>query len=609
MKTKYIRSRILEFFPKECILDIYKICMSKKIRDNNSKVDAIIACLNKYKIDYIELGPGTNRFAILIDGYVFKIALDKWGIQDNINELTVSEELQPFVSKTYECNDLILVAEYVTVISREEFAKKRHEIEKILAIISEGYLLGDVGIVPKNFCNWGYRDTGELVILDYAYIYRIIGDEMLCSVIVDQKTEERCGGMLEYDENFHDLRCPRCRTNYTFVDVRRRITAAHERHENELAKEMAYKVTEPLTLITVKEEDDSSLNINNSNTKEETTMPKEKLYVDYDEYDYDDDFGTAEKTDEECFFDALALMRGDKTEDDIIGDVVKDIKESNDDFDSFTDEIDNIKSFKEESITIQDQDGFFHKSTTEIETEDDDNFCITFSMANLTDEDLDDDTDESETEETPTEEVVVNIVSTPDEEVVINTVITPNQEVVEEITITTEPQGDTSEAGRQSPELRNNKEPRVVEIVEARVIESDNTESPQQLSLEIPDESDNTNDINDEDDVVDMKSFLISSSHTEETDANEEAINTVMADAFRELGLNIPENATIENVKINETTTTTMEVEYSQDNDIDALRSELAADLVDDDYAYSEYEDEMDITERIQKMKSSNREF
>ena len=271
MEVKQIRSRILEIFSKECLIELNKICQNKRIADNNAKVEAVIMCLNKYEIDYVELGPGTNRFAILIDGYVFKIALDKWGVQDNLNELTISEELQPFVSKTYECNELILVAEYVTVISREEFAKKREQMEEILSIISEGYLLGDVGIVPKNFCNWGYRDTGELVILDYAYIYRIIGDEMLCSVI-NEKTGERCGAMLEYDNNFHNMFCPRCRAKYTTIDVRRRIPTEHEKHENDMAKQTAYAVTQPLTIFTIEDAE------NNSEQTEENNMGKSKLY-------------------------------------------------------------------------------------------------------------------------------------------------------------------------------------------------------------------------------------------------------------------------------------------------------------------------------------------
>lgn len=234
--TKRIRSRILEYLPQKALQEMYDVCVAPE-SDNNIKVDLMIAILTKHNIDFVELGPGTNRLAVLIDNYVFKIALDKWGLQDNANEFVVSQELQPYVVKTYETNDLISVCEYITVISKEEFIASRDAIRSVLSIIAEGYLLGDVGTVPKNFANWGYRDNGDLVILDYAYIYPVHGEEMLCSK--DQT-------LLEYDENFHTLKCPTCHKKYSFMDVRRRITMEQEEQEIFRAKQLAYKVTKPV---------------------------------------------------------------------------------------------------------------------------------------------------------------------------------------------------------------------------------------------------------------------------------------------------------------------------------------------------------------------------
>lgn len=571
MTTKQIRSRILEFLPKDCLLDIYQICMSKKIRDNNSKVDAVVACLNKYKVDFVELGPGTNRFAVLIDGYVFKIALDKWGIQDNKNELTVSEELQPYVSKTYECNDLILVAEYVTVISKEEFAKKRHEIEKILAIISEGYLLGDVGMVPKNFCNWGYRDTGELVILDYAYIYRIIGDEMLCSVLIDQDTGQRCGTMLTYDDNFHTLYCPKCRTKYSTVDIRRRIPVEHERYENEMAKQLAYKVDKPLTLISAKEEDNSSLNINNN--EEESQVAKEKLYAfgdEFEDYNYDD--VEIEKSDEDYVLDALSIMQDDEDdEDDILGSLTESINGSEitdivsgdiETYNSFVNNVENVREIKETTVTISDEDGIRHTHTTEIET-DDESIVITLDMiGEIHDNDEDD----------------IEVIDDEDVEVV-EPVVEPTI-MVEETNV--------------EPVMEETVEPTIeIEVTETITIqEPEVEETPQQLSLEIPEE---------DEPEINMTSLLISSAKIDD----DEGIDTTMADAFRELGLDIPEDSKIEKVSISETTTTTLDVEFAHEHDIESLRAELESDLDE----YTEYEEDFDMVAHIQKMKSTNRDF
>lgn len=153
--TKILRSRILEYFPKEAMEEIKKLVYNNRINDINIKVQLLMEILDKYNIDYDELGTGTNRTAVFIDGYVFKIALDKLGIRDNDQEFTLSEELQPYVIKVYECNSIIMVCEYVVVITREEFAERKSQIKRILGDLSNEYLLGDIGTINKNFANWG----------------------------------------------------------------------------------------------------------------------------------------------------------------------------------------------------------------------------------------------------------------------------------------------------------------------------------------------------------------------------------------------------------------------------------------------------------------------
>ena len=242
-----IRSRILQYMPKELLVSLNDICYDVTIPDNNTKVDLMVSILDKYDIDYIELGPGTNRFAILIDGYVFKIAMDRYGVKDNWAEFAIAKELQPYVTKTYECNGLVVVAEYVTVISKDEFIEKKDNIRTILSYLAQGYLMGDVGSISKNFMNWGYRDDGQLVILDFAYIYRIKGDEMICGGL--NSDGEQCMEFLEYDENFNKLTCPKCRKTYTFYDIRKKIDSEYEKNEVELSKQMAYQTTEANTPI------------------------------------------------------------------------------------------------------------------------------------------------------------------------------------------------------------------------------------------------------------------------------------------------------------------------------------------------------------------------
>lgn len=283
---KKVRSRIHEFFSPSLLKDMYRICDNPIISDNNEKVTAMIELMRSRGVDFVELGPGTNRLAILIDNYVFKIALDKWGLQDNLNEFTTSQELQPYVVKTYETNELLSVCEYVTVISKDEFNDNIEALRNILSILADGYLLGDVGTVPRNFANWGYRDNGDLVILDFAYIYRVDADQLVCS---DDQTP------LEYDENYYNLRCPKCHRKYTFMDVRRRVTREQEKQENELAKQLAYKLSKKLEIVDTTEGGDEEVtksvpsadNNTNETYKEETEMGKHKrdFYEEVNEQD------------------------------------------------------------------------------------------------------------------------------------------------------------------------------------------------------------------------------------------------------------------------------------------------------------------------------------
>ena len=242
-----LTSRILQYMPMELLIELDKICKDVTISDNNMKVDKMVEALDRYDVNYSELGPGTNRFAIFIEGYVFKIAMDRLGVKDNWAEFSLTQELQPFVIKVYECNGLIIVTEYVTVISKDEFMKRKDEIRRILSTIADRYLLGDVGTVSKNFMNWGYRDTGELTILDFAYIYRIKGEEMICDG--KNKAGDVCQSFLNYDENFHNLVCPTCGKKYIFTDIRAKIDPDYEKSEIDYIKQVAEVVTEPRTSI------------------------------------------------------------------------------------------------------------------------------------------------------------------------------------------------------------------------------------------------------------------------------------------------------------------------------------------------------------------------
>ena len=311
--TKILRSRILEYFPKEAMEEIKKLVYNNRVNDINDKVQILMGILDKYDIDYDELGTGTNRTAIFIDGYVFKIALDKLGVRDNDQEFTLSEELQPYVIKVYETNGIIMVCEYVVVITKEEFAERKSQIKRILADLSNEYLLGDIGTINKNFANWGYRDNQELVALDFAYIYRIIGNELKCDCDV--------APMLEYTPDYDRLVCPHCRKRFMFIDVRRRISKDMEMQELEVSKARAYQITEKIEKVetdsvTVDEEEHESETFKFSlhdyiiykDMEERKAMEKQRLLEEEKQYNTIIDIQADENPEDELFDEVAMLL-------------------------------------------------------------------------------------------------------------------------------------------------------------------------------------------------------------------------------------------------------------------------------------------------------------
>ena len=134
-------------------------------------------------------------------------------------------KLQPYVVKTYEIcpTGLLSICEYVTIFTIDEFFKYQTEMREILAEITKGYIVGDVGITSKNFVNWGLRDDGTCVILDYAYIYDVNYKTFLCTC----KDE----GLLYYDKDYVNFCCPECGRKFSFFQIRKKISRNDQKRE------------------------------------------------------------------------------------------------------------------------------------------------------------------------------------------------------------------------------------------------------------------------------------------------------------------------------------------------------------------------------------------
>ena len=206
-----IISKIKTMLPKEVIFRLASVCDTPRIPSNAQKMVLAAKVLKAAGISFVPLGGATNRFVVQIGGYAMKIAIDQQGFKDNMMEYALSKELQPYATKSFESNGYILVQECVRLLTDDEWYNRKAEILRILDSLSHDYLLGDVGYLAKNRGNWGVRDDGQLVILDYAYCHRATQKLFECEV---------CGeGILTYDQNYDFLMCSNrtvCHARFTY---------------------------------------------------------------------------------------------------------------------------------------------------------------------------------------------------------------------------------------------------------------------------------------------------------------------------------------------------------------------------------------------------------
>ena len=248
MPQKTLRSMINEFFPFELRVELDLLSRRRDIF-NNEKQEEIFNLLRKYEIkDVTPLGPGTNRYAFKLNGFVIKVATDSDGKIDNLKEFKMAKRLFPYVTKTYEVakNGTLLVAEYIQPFqSYSEMLKYAEEIRNILTKLSSVYLIGDVGIDSKNYANWGLRvGSDEPVCLDFAYVYEVSSTFFLCSKCNTQS-------MLMPNKDFTGLYCssPVCGAKYSFEDIRRRIgNDLHRLEIGDLSTE-GYIMTKPSEMV------------------------------------------------------------------------------------------------------------------------------------------------------------------------------------------------------------------------------------------------------------------------------------------------------------------------------------------------------------------------
>lgn len=246
--VKIVPNLIQYFFQPKTIMALFYTCLRIDIPDNNVKAEVVKKILGP---DYEEIGTGTNRIALLHNGVIVKIALDRRGLVDNHQEFKRSIELDQYLAKTYETNFLINICEYVEVMDQDDFLVNEAAIKQALRDISQNYLFDDIGWTLKNSYNWGKREAKltpeeryelediadeiyDICILDYGYLYPLNGQKdnlMRCP---------RCHHRLEWNMNFTTLQCSNsaCKFSATPMQLRRQMNLDFEDFENSLTSKL-----------------------------------------------------------------------------------------------------------------------------------------------------------------------------------------------------------------------------------------------------------------------------------------------------------------------------------------------------------------------------------
>ena len=225
-----VESLIKKNFTEEFMRKIYDIysddCMS--IVEKTILFDKLFTEEFGNRKDYRRIGEGTNRFVCLLDNHIIKVAYNYLAYIDNMNELAQAKYKKKYLAQAFETNGLILVSEYVTVMDKEEFLENQLPIARILSDLEADrnpyekdkekyYILGDMGMSNKNYGNWGRRMNGEIVVLDYGYLYQLSHKEWKevskCPV---------CGSSLSYTEDYSELKCEKseCQTRVKYTTLR-----------------------------------------------------------------------------------------------------------------------------------------------------------------------------------------------------------------------------------------------------------------------------------------------------------------------------------------------------------------------------------------------------
>ena len=215
---------ILQVLTPQDISRLNYIAKSKKLSSQPTVKLKMIKDIMEAR-GFKRLAGGTNRIAYKYmedQRFVIKVAYDHVGLSDNLCELYNQHILKPFCTKVFEvspCGTVGLFERVTPVTNREQFYNISADIFDIIVNRFLGkYILADFG--TKFFLNWGVRKNAHPVILDFPYVYELDGAKLYCNR-PDVTTESGfCGGEIDYDDGFNNLRCTKCGKTFMASELR-----------------------------------------------------------------------------------------------------------------------------------------------------------------------------------------------------------------------------------------------------------------------------------------------------------------------------------------------------------------------------------------------------
>lgn len=213
---------IYEHLTQMDINELHRIATSVKLSSNIKLKYQMIDQIMRAR-DFKRLAGGTNRVvykSLNNEDIVFKIAVDRVGMQDNPREFENQNKLKPYCSKMFSLDQSGVVAcceRVLPILNPKEFALIADDVFDIIVnkILGE-YVIDDIG--ASRFMNWGVRRNFGPVLLDYPYLFELDGSKLFCTN-TDPITGIPCGGQIDYDDAFDNLICTTCGKVYPARDL------------------------------------------------------------------------------------------------------------------------------------------------------------------------------------------------------------------------------------------------------------------------------------------------------------------------------------------------------------------------------------------------------